>query len=322
MTMLSRRRTMQALSLATLATSSLPLLAQDPWRPLRPIRVVVPFPPGGGGDVLTRLIARNMEDPLGQAVIVENKPGASGAIGSESVYRAAPSGYTLLSGSQGAQAMYPHVSQVGFDAAKFVPIGGIAQMGYVLMGRADLPATNIAELLALMERKTLSYGSGGAGSSPHVYTELFLREAGRKMLHIPYQGAGPSLQALLGGQIDLMMVPLAQAPQYRGKLRSYGVTSAYRVDAVKEVPTFAEQGLNVVGEAWAAFFAPPGAPEPVVEALASALRRAVVAPEVQQKLRDLGMTPMTMSRKDFAQFYAVEYRRWGEVIKFAQIRAE
>lgn len=322
MSRLNHRRAILALPLAALATAARPLLAQSPWRPDRPIRIVVPFPPGGGGDVLTRLIARNMEGTLGQTVIVENRPGASGAIGSESVYRAAPTGYTLLSGSQGAQAMYPHVSRVGFDASKFVPIGGVAQMGYVLMGRADLPAGNLAELLELMQRRNLSYGSGGTGSSPHVYAELFLREANRKMLHIPYQGAGPGLQAILGGQIDLMMVPLAQAPQYLDKLRSYGVTSAARVDAVREVPTFVEQGLNVIGEAWAAFFAPPGAPEPVVETLALALSQAVAAPEMAQKLRELGMTPMPMSRKDFAQFYVVEYKRWGELIKSAQIRAE
>lgn len=322
MTMLDQRRALFALPIAALVTSPLQALAQSRWKPDRPIRIVVPFPPGGGGDVLTRLIVRNMELTLGQPVIVENRTGASGAIGSESVYRAAPSGYTLLSGSQGAQAMYPHVSRVGFDAAKFVPIGPVAQMGYALMGRADLPAANLEELLALMQKRNLSYGSGGAGSSPHVYAELFLREANRKMLHIPYQGSGPGLRALLGGQIDLMMVPLAQAPQYENKLRSYGVTSAARVNAMREVPSFVEQGLNVAGEAWAAFFAPPGTPEPVVETLFTSLRQAVSAPEVTQKLQELGMTPMLMSRGDFAKFYVAECRRWGEVIKFAQIRAE
>lgn len=322
MRLIDRRGTARLL-LALIATAaSLPLLAQDAWKPSRPVKLIVPFAAGGGGDVITRLVARGMETTLGQAVIVENKPGASGSIGSDSVYRAAPDGYTVLSGSLDAQAMYPHVSMVNFDPAKFVPVGGMAQMGYVLMGRPDLPAANLAELRALMKTRSLSYGSGGAGSSLHVFTELFAKEAGGKMLHVPYQGAGPGLQALMGGQIDLMMVPLAVAPQYRAKLRSYAVTSAQRVDAMKEVPTFTEQGLNVVGDSWAALFAPPGTPEPVAEALAAAMRQAVAAPEVAQKLRDMGMTPISLSRKDFAQFYAGEYRRWGDVIKAAQIRAE
>lgn len=318
----TRRLVATLLGLGMAASVVLPATAQDAWRPARPIKLVVPFPPGGGGDVITRLVARSMETSLGQAFIVENKPGASGSIGSDAAYRAAPDGYTLLSASLDAQAMYPHVSTVGFDSARFVPIGGMAQMGYVLMGRSDLPAATLAELRAVMKTKTLSYASAGAGSSLHVFTELFAKENGSPLLHVPYQGAGPGVQALLGGQVDLMMVPLAVAPQYRSKLRVYAITSAHRADTMKDVPTFAEQGLNVVGDSWAALLAPPGTPEPVVESLAAALRHAVATPEVSQKLRDMGMTPILMSRKDFAQFYASEYRRWGEVIKTAQIRAQ
>jgi tripartite-type tricarboxylate transporter receptor subunit TctC len=218
--------------------------------------------------------------------------------------------------------MYPHVNKVGFDSAKYVPIGGMAQMGYVLMGRPDLPATTLLELRTLMKATKLSYASAGPGSSLHVFTELFAKEANSQMLHVPFQGAGPGLQALAGGQVDLMMVPMAVAPQFRSKLRVYAVTSAQRVEAMKDVPTFAEQGLNVVGDSWAALLAPPGTSAAMVDALANALHEAVAAPEVTKKLREMGMTPMTMSRKDFAEFYASEYRRWGEVIKTANIRLD
>lgn len=317
------RRLATALLCLGIATCAVPgAMAQDTWRPNRPIKVVVPFPPGGGGDVITRLVARAMEVSLGQTLIIENKAGASGSIGSDAAYRAAPDGYTLLSASLDAQAMYPHVNPVNFDPARFVPVGGVAQMGYVLMGRAGLPAANMVELRALMKTTTLSYASAGPGSSLHVFTELFAKESGSKLLHVPYQGAGPGAQALLGGQVDLMMVPLVVAPQYSPKLHAYAITSAQRADVMKDVPTFVEQGLKVVGDSWGALLAPPGTPEPVVEALAASLREALAQPEISKKLRDMSMTPLTMSRKEFAQFYAAECRKWGEVIKTARIRID
>jgi tripartite-type tricarboxylate transporter receptor subunit TctC len=322
MAFFTRRFFTGALCLALAASAAAPALAQEPWKPTRPIKIVVPFPPGGGGDIITRLVAKSMEASLGQAIVVENRPGASGSIGSDATYRAAPDGYTLLSASLDAQAMYPHVGNVPFDPARFVPVGGMAQMPYVLMGRPDLPASNLSELRQLMRGKTLTYASGGSGSSLHVFAELLAREAGSPLLHVPYQGAGPGIQALLGGQVDLMMVPLAVAPQHRAKLRAYGVTSAQRAEAMKDVPTLKEQGVNVVGDSWAALLAPPGTPESVVESLSQALRQAVGTPEVSQKLRELGMTPITMTRRDFAQFYGAEYRRWGDVIKSARIRAQ
>ena len=312
------RRVALAATLPLLAASA---LAQETWNPAQPVKLVVPFSPGGGADIMARLLADPLGRQLGQPGIVENKAGASGSIGSEFVYRAAPDGYTLLVATLDSQGMYPHMQKVGFDSAKYVPIGGIAQMGYALMGRSGMPAT-LPELRALMKTKQLSYGSGGAGSSLHVLTELFAKETDTRLLHIPYKGAGPALQDLLAGQIDLMMVPMATAPQYRGKLVTYGITSAQRNPAMKDVPTLKESGLDVVGDSWAALVAPPGTPAPVAARLSAALEKVVATPEVNARLREIGLTPIGLSRPEFARFYADEYRKWGDVIKAARITVD
>lgn len=317
----SRRHFLACVASAASAFTPLASLAAD-WKPSRPITLIVPFAAGGGSDIAGRLVAQVMSQVLGQPVVVDNKSGASGAIGSEYVYRAAPDGYTLLLGSLDAQGLYPHLRKVGFDSAKFVQIGGTATMGYAIMGRADLPAADLQSLVALGKRQELTYGSGGTGSSLHVFIELFARETGIKLLHVPYQGAGPALQAIAGGQVDLMPVPLAVAPQYRGRLKVYGTTTARRVDSLREVPTLTEQGVNVVGESWSAVLAPPGTPQPIITTLAAALRHAVEAPEMAKKWSDLGVNPLKLTGQQFSQFYADEYRKWGEVIRAAGIKLD
>jgi tripartite-type tricarboxylate transporter receptor subunit TctC len=296
--------------------------AQETWKPTRPITVVVPAPPGGGADVLIRTIAPGLAARLGQSVIVDNKPGASGAIGSDFAYRAAPDGHTLLVASLDVQSMLPHLRKVSFDTMKFTMVGGMASMGYALMGRSDLPAQTLPELVALMKRQELTYGSAGAGTSLHIFTELFAKETGTKMLHVPFTGAGPSTLALLGGQVDLAMVPIAVAPQYLSKLKVYGITPAERVDSMKDVPTLAEQGVKVSGASWIGVVAPPGTPAAVANTVSAAIREVMASPETQRRLREIGMTPMSMSQGEFAKFYAVEYRHWGDVIKAANIRVE
>jgi tripartite-type tricarboxylate transporter receptor subunit TctC len=315
---LFRRVLLHSLVAAILPFASAGVFAQGSWIPTQPIKLIVPFAPGGGADIMARLVSDPLSKQLGQPVIVDNKAGASGSIGSEFVYRAAPDGYTLLVATLDSQGMYPHLRAVGFDSAKYVVIGGLAQMGYVLMGRSGMPET-LADLRAQLKTKQATYGSGGAGSSLHVLMELFGKEAGAKLLHIPYKGAGPALQDLLAGQIDLMMVPIATAPQYRGKLVTYGITSAERSPVLKDVPTLKETGLNVVGDSWAALLAPPGTPPAMTTRMAGALQKVLSIPEVDQKLRDLALTPITLSRPEFARFYTDEYRKWGDVIETANI---
>ncbi|MGE0796779.1 MAG: Bug family tripartite tricarboxylate transporter substrate binding protein [Lautropia sp.] len=298
-----------------------PDVAAQDWKPTRPIRLVVPYPPGGGADIIGRLVAQAVAGRLEHPIVVENRGGANGSIGSDYVYRADPDGHVILLATVDSQAMYPQVAKVTFDSSRYVPLGGIAQMGYVLMGRADLPPT-LPELLQLMKTRTLTYASAGHGGSPHVLTVLFGKQAGRDLLHVPFQGSGPAILAVLGGSVDLTMVPLAVAPQYRGKLRAYGVTSPERVDSMKEVPTFAEQGLAVTGGSWMAWVAPPGTPEPVAATLSRALSDAVASPAVNTRLREMGMAPITLSRPEFEKLYLDEYRKWGAIIRDANIKVE
>ena len=292
--------------------------ASETWNPTKPVKLVIPFAPGGGGDVIARQFTDPLARHLNQAVIAENKAGASGSIASEYVYRSAPDGYTLLVATLDSQGMYPHIAKVGFDSAKYVPVGGMAQMGYALMGRSGMPDT-FAGLLEALKTKRMSYGSGGAGSSLHVFMELFAKETGSQLLHVPYKGAGPALQDLLAGQIDLMPVPLATGPQYRSRLVTYGITSGERSPAMKDVPTLKELGVNVVGDSWVAVVAPPETPVAVAERVSAELQKIVRDPDVSKRLIEMGMVPMRMTRAEFADFYMAEYRKWGAVIKDARI---
>jgi tripartite-type tricarboxylate transporter receptor subunit TctC len=219
--------------------------------------------------------------------------------------------------------MYPHLNKVRFETPKFVPIGGMFRMPYVLMGRADLPAANVNELAALMRTKSLSIGNAGAGSSLHILAGMFTQVAkAPDTLHVPFQGAAPGLQALLGGQIDLMMVPLVSAPQYRSKLRTYGIASLQRVDSMKDVPTLVEQGYAVSGDSWAGLVAPPGTPDAIAGALGKALRDSVSSPEMTKKITEMSVLPINSSPSEFSKFYLEEYRKWGEVIKTTGIKVE
>jgi len=292
--------------------------AATSWTATQPIRIVVPFSAGGGSDVAARLVSAGMGNALGQPMVVENKPGASGAIASDIVYTAAPDGHTLLLGTADTQAMNPHVNKVRFDALKYVPVGGIAKVPYVLVGRPDLPAANLAELLALAKRTSLSYGSSGAGTGAHVQMTMFAKAANvTDLLHVPYQGVAPAFQAVLAGQVDLSMVPVALASQYPGKLRFYGLPSLDRNPALPDVPTLAEQGYRVDADSWNGLLAPPGTPPEVAAAIAQKLLAVVSAPEAQKKLRELGMVPYTDPQAEFAEFYKKEYDKWGAAIQAA-----
>jgi tripartite-type tricarboxylate transporter receptor subunit TctC len=320
---LHRRQVLAALAGAGVVAATGMAWAQTVWKPSVPIKVVVPFPPGGSSDLLARFLGAGIGDKLGQPVVVENRPGATGSIGAGFVYNAPPDGTTLLVGITDVNSIYPHLTKSKMDATKFVPISPLASTGYVLLGRPGLPAANLQELLALMKKQSLTYASAGTGSGPHLMTAAFAQAAKvDNLLHVPYTGMTPALQALMGNQVDIMLVAVGGATQLRSKLKFYGVSSGERVAAIPDVPTLKEQGLNVVGEAWIGILAPPNTPAAVTAALARAINEATSTPEYKAKLLELGMTPLTGTSAEFGKLYMDEYRRWGEVVQAANIKLE
>ena len=322
-----RRQALKALVaagfLGAALTADAQAQAQAPWKPSKTIRLIVPFAPGGASDALARLVAARLPDRLGVPVVVENKTGASGSIGSEFVYTAPPDGYTLITALADTHSMYPHLYKARFDATKFVPVAGFAKTAFVLMGRQDLPAANLKELLALAKKQGLSYSTAGAGSSLHVMSSVFETTAQLdKLVHVPYQGAGPAVQALAGGQVDVAMVPLGIAGPFRSRLKAYGVTTASRVEQMPDVPTLTEQGLPVVGESWMGMLAPPNTPAAITETLAKAVREIVTSPEFKTRVGELGMTPLTGTQAEFTKYYGDEYRKWGEVIRAGHMKID
>ena len=319
----NRRKLLTTTFAMLLAGTASTAEAQGVWKPSSPVKIIVPFAPGGAADVLARMISPGLQQRLGQSFVVENKAGASGSIASDYVYAAPPDGSTLLFGVADAHSMYPHLYKTRFDATKFVPIAGLAKTAFVLMGREDLPAANLQELIALMKKQSLTYSSAGAGSAHHVLGSVFGTAAKvDNLVHVPYQGAAPALQAVVAKQVDLMMVPVAIAGPYRSRLKAYGVTAVSRVDVMKDVPTLLEQGLPVTGESWLGLLAPPATPSAVTEAMASAVREIAAAPDFQKRVAELGMTPLSSTQAEFSKYYGDEYRKWGDVIRAANIKLE
>jgi tripartite-type tricarboxylate transporter receptor subunit TctC len=318
-----RRQVLAAIAAASLFGMAHAAQAQGDWKPSRPVKVVVPYPPGGSADILVRFIGPAMTERLGQPIVVENKPGATGSIGSGYVYAAPADGLVLLVGVADPISIYPHLAKAPYDATKFVPVAGLASTAYVLLGRPDLPAGNLQELLSLAKKQSLSYASAGTGSGPHMMMVALARTAKLdNLLHVPYTGMAPALQALMGKQVDIMLVAVGGAAQYRSQLKFYGVSSANRVPALPDIPTLTEQGVAVVGQAWVGVLAPPNTPAATTAALAKATSEIVSGPEFKAKVGELGMTPITGTQAEFAKYYLDEYRKWGEVVRSANIKLE
>jgi tripartite-type tricarboxylate transporter receptor subunit TctC len=317
------------------ACGALPLIAPAQTWPDKPIRLVVPFTPGGVTDTSGRLIAEHLGKRLGHNIVVDNKPGASGNIGTALVRAAPADGYTLLLGFDGTMVINPHVfAKVPFDTSKdFTPIGKIGDAVLILVAHPDVPAKTIADVIALSKTQSggLSYGTSGTGGTPHIAGELLKVKTGANLTHIPYKGGGQALTDVLGGSIPLVYTAIAGAHQHvkSGKLKAIGVSSSQRSPALPDVPTFIESGgagqtglSDFVVNSWVGLFAPTGTPAAVMTRLTAELNATLTDPVVKDKLRVLGIESAPTSSATFDAEIKRDLARYGAVVKAANIKAE
>ena len=327
-----RRRTLLLTSVALATSTCLSLggahAQTAPW-PNKPIKYVVPFSPGGVSDGVARLIAQPLGERLGQPVVIDNRPGVSGILGTQVVARAAPDGYTLMGGTITTHAVNPFFTKnLGYDpVTDFVPINLVGMVSNVLVvsseSRFNSPADVIAELKAHPDG--LTYGTAGAGTSQHLSGQLFQNITRTRMRQIIYKGGSQAIVDLVGGQIDMVFETVAAArPMIDGKrVKVLGVTSSHRLASLPGVPTLAEAGApNFEMQSWQGVFAPAGTPRPIADRLSKEVAAIVALPDVQDKLRNLGVEPDGRTSAAFLAFQKAEIRKWGKVIQDAGIQAE
>jgi len=297
--------------------------------PDRPVRLIVPSPPGGGTDTSTRIIAPKLGEILGQQIVIDNRGGASGNIGAEAAARAAPDGYTLLAAIASLTSNPFVMKKVSYDLERdFAPISLTVTVPNVLVSHPALPVKNIKELIAFAKARPgqLQFASAGLGSAPHLMMELFLNLSGLKMIHVPYKGAGPALVDLVAGHVPLFAGNILNTlPHVRsGRVRAYGVTSARRSSAAPDIPTIAEGGLpGYEAVQWFGLLAPAGTPREIVARLHAAVVRALQDPAIRQRFVNDGADPMPSgSPEEFREFMRAEARKWAKVVKDAGIKPE
>jgi len=297
--------------------------------PSKPIRMVVGFPSGGAPDTLARLVSEKISPSWGQPVVVDNKPGAGGNIGAEAVAHAPADGYTLALGTVGTHSINGSLySKMPYDMVKdFTPVILIASTPNVLVVNPEVPAKNVAELIALAKAKpgTLTFGTPGIGTSPHVAGEMFNSMAGVRITHVPYKGRAMAIPDLLGGHITMMFdnLPSALPVVREGKLRALGITGAKRSASAPDIPTLAEQGLpGFEADSWFAIFAPANTPREVVARLNAEFNRIYQLPDVQAKLKTLGLDPILGSPEKLATYQRAEITKWARVVKESGAKAE
>ena len=310
------------------ATASLLALtaAAQPF-PTKPIRLVVPFAPGGSSEIVARTVAQKMSESMGQQVIVDNKPGGAGNIAMLEVARATPDGYTLILGHIGTLAVNPFMfAKLPYDVNKdFVPISLLAKVPTVYVVIADLPVHNLAELVTLTKQREVFYGSAGNASAGHLATEYLKLSLKTPITHVPYKGTGPQLQDLLGGRTDASAAGVPALLQHikSGKLRAIAVGSATRVPALPDVPTVAEQGYaGFETSQWYGLIGPAGIPEPVIKRLTEEAAKAVRSKEVQEKFAADSAIGVGDTPAEFAAFIKLEQARWERVVKAAGIKSD
>jgi tripartite-type tricarboxylate transporter receptor subunit TctC len=315
---MTRTRAALAAALLALAPSS---YAQAPF-PTRTVTIVVPFPPGGGTDTGARLVAQKLGERWGQTVVIENKPGAAGMIGSELVSRAKPDGYTLLMGNVGTQsvnpALYPKMTY-NPDTA-FAPVSMVAYLPLVMLVHPSVAAKTPADVVAAAKAKpgTIAYSSSGAGGAPHLAAAMFESMAGVQLLHVPYKGGGPAVQDLIAGHVSLSFSTVLESISFvqAGKLRALAVTSARRSPALPDLPTMAESGITgYEASSWIGLLAPVGTPQPVIDRIAADVKEVIARPDVSERLVAQGAIPEAEGPASFKAVIDGDRARWTKIIR-------
>jgi tripartite-type tricarboxylate transporter receptor subunit TctC len=295
--------------------------------PAKPVRVIVPYPPGGITDGMTRTVALEMARSFAQTFVVDNRPGANSILGVELLAKANADGYTLgtvIAAHAANQTLYPKLPYDSIKSFEQVSLLGTAPL--VLCATNSLAANSVKELVELAKSRPgqLTFGSSGIGAAAHLTSELLQTTAGIKMVHVPYKGTAPALQDLMGGQISVMMdTPLSLMPQVRaGKIKVIGMASAKRIAAAPDVPTLTEGGVPVVGGTWVGMLAPAGTPRAIVDALARAAGAAVRKPEINDRFVQLGIDPVGSNSPEFTAFLRAEVAKWAKVIQDANVKIE
>jgi len=308
---------MRMAALLLVLTLALPATAQD-----KTLKFVLGYPPGASSDLLTRLLADKMRPALGMHTIVENRTGAAGIVGTESVKNSPPDGTTILLTPLAPMVAFPHShgAALRYDPFKdFAPVAHICDFQLALVVNADLPAKNVAEYIALVKRdpKAGDYASAAAGSLPHYLGVMFAKATGLDMTHVPYRGTAPALQALVGGEVKAAMFVLADAltTVRSGKARLLAVAGAKRASMAPDVPTFKELGYDLEASAWYALFAPAGTPKELIDKYAKAAIDVVHSPDMMQRLEQMGLEPTGLPPGDLARILRSDYDKWGPVIK-------
>ena len=321
-------RALVALTLALgAALAPWPARAQDAW-PSRPIRFILPFPPGGGTDILGRLIAERLTANLGQPVVAENRGGAGGNVGAEAAAKSAPDGYTIVLVAPSLAISPSLYSTLGYDPVKdFAPVSLVATVPNVMITNPSVPAKTLAEFIRLAKSKPgeMNFGSGGSGTSNHLAGELFNIVAGVKLVHIPYKGVNLAMNDVLSGRVQLVFIGIpAAAPHIKaGKLRALALVAPQRSSVLPDVPTVAEAGLpRFEVTTWYGILAPAGTPRPVVERLNGELGKIMHSSELKERLEALATDPMTSTPEQFADLIRREIAKWREVVREAGVKAD
>jgi tripartite-type tricarboxylate transporter receptor subunit TctC len=321
-------RALFALSLAgALALAAAHEVSAQTKYPSRPIRVVVPYTPGGITDVLTRMVMTEVAKDLNQTMIIDNRPGANSIVGVEIVAKSNPDGYTLTSvipAHAANQTLYP---KLPYDSLKsFAPVSLLGTAPLIVCVTNGLPAKNVKEFVELAKSKPgqLSFASSGVGAAAHLTTELLMLTTGIKMVHVPYKGTAPALLDLTGGQVQFMMdTPLSLLPHARaGKIRAIAMAADKRAAVAPDVPTLIESGVQVVGGTWVGILAPARTPREIVSTLNRSIANAVRRQDVHDRIVQVGIDPVGNTPEEFSQFLRDEIVKWGKVIKAANVKVE